>query len=183
MSGKPFLDDAHAIFQFLVKELTKETGMLVANANTLRDRIIVPPIKCQGIKTKIVPYIKQLVRRDPDGLWIEPFVGTGSVPFNVRPNRAVLTDKNQYIIAFYQAIQQGSIDGKLVRDFLEYHGEMLRRDGKEYYLQMRSDFNMNGDPLYFLFLNRSDFNGMIRFNKKGEFNVPFCQKPNRFAKA
>lgn len=24
---------------------------------------------------------------------------------------------------------------------------------------------------------------MIRFNKKGQFNVPFCQKPNRFSKA
>lgn len=35
----------------------------------------------------------------------------------------------------------------------------------------------------FLFLNRSDFNGMIRFNRHGQFNVPFCQKPNRFAKA
>ena len=34
-----------------------------------------------------------------------------------------------------------------------------------------------------MFLNRSDFNGMIRFNRKGKFNVPFCQKPNRFAKA
>ena len=48
---------------------------------------------------------------------------------------------------------------------------------------MRDKFNANGDPLYFLFLNRADFNGMIRFNKSGQFNVPFCQKPNRFAKA
>ena len=48
---------------------------------------------------------------------------------------------------------------------------------------MRNCFNHNGDPHYFLFLNRSDFNGMIRFNRHGEFNVPFCQKPDRFSKA
>lgn len=57
----------------------------------------------------------------------------------------------------------------------------MEQRGKEYYIEMRSAFNRNPDPLYFLFLNRSDFNGMIRFNKNGEFNVPFCQKPRRFS--
>ena len=52
-----------------------------------------------------------------------------------------------------------------------------------YYIKMRNEFNKNGDPLFFLFLNRSDFNGMIRFNRSGNFNVPFCQKPDRFSKA
>ena len=37
-------------------------------------KLVVPPIKCQGIKTKLVPFIKEKVRRDPDGVWIEPFV-------------------------------------------------------------------------------------------------------------
>ncbi|MGB0932320.1 MAG: DNA adenine methylase, partial [Chitinophagales bacterium] len=39
------------------------------------------------------------------------------------------------------------------------------------------------NPLDFLFLSRSCFNGMMRFNKKGGYNVPFCKKPNRFAQA
>ena len=70
-----------------------------------------------------------------------------------------------------------------MREFLEFHGEKLEQQGASYYKEMRDKFNQNGDPLYFLFLNRSDFNGMIRFNRHGQFNVPFCQKPNRFAKA
>lgn len=146
-------------------------------------KLVVPPIKCQGIKTKIVPFIKEKVRRDENGVWIEPFVGSGVVAFNLAPQKAVLSDKNEYIIAFYQGIQNGSITSATVRDFLELHGERLEQHGAEYYRQMRDQFNENGDPLYFLFLNRSDFNGMIRFNRKGQFNVPFCQKPNRFAKA
>ena len=70
-----------------------------------KNKIIVPPIKCQGIKTKIIPFIKEHVKRKKAGLWIEPFVGTGVVAFNIQPERAILNDKNQYIISFYQKIQ------------------------------------------------------------------------------
>ena len=146
-------------------------------------KVIVPPIKCQGIKTKIVPFIKEKVERNTDGVWIEPFVGTGVVAFNMAPQKAILCDKNQYIIALYQGIQNGTITNQIVREFLEFHGEKLEQQGASYYKEMRDKFNQNGDPLHFLFLNRSDFNGMIRFNRHGQFNVPFCQKPNRFAKA
>ena len=146
-------------------------------------KIIVPPIKCQGIKTKLVPFIIDNVKRNSSGRWIEPFVGTGVVAFNVLPDRALLNDKNKYIISFYKKLQNKEITSYSVREFLEYHGSMLEQKGGEYYLEMREKFNNNGDPLYFLFLNRSAFNGMIRFNRKGQFNVPFCQKPNRFSKA
>ncbi len=145
--------------------------------------VLIPPIKCQGIKTKLVPFIKDKVSIDETGTWIEPFVGSGVVAFNIAPQKAILTDKNQYIIRLYQGIQSKAITGKKVREFLEFHGEKLLSGGVDYYQKMRDEFNHNGNPLYFLFLNRSDFNGMIRFNKNGQFNVPFCQKPNRFAKS
>ena len=44
-------------------------------------RIMVPPIKSQGIKTKLVPWIKALIP-EAKGRWIEPFMGTGVVAFN-----------------------------------------------------------------------------------------------------
>ena len=75
------------------------------NDSVEKEKVLVPPIKCQGIKTKIVPFIKEKVRRDENGVWIEPFVGTGVVAFNVAPKNALLCDKNQYIIALYQEIQ------------------------------------------------------------------------------
>lgn len=147
------------------------------------EKTLVPPIKCQGIKTRLVPFIKEHVKRDESKTWIEPFVGSGVVAFNMAPQKALLTDKNQYIIRLYQGIQEGSITSQSVREFLEYHGAKLSQGGVDYYKEMRDKFNENGDPLYFLFLNRSDFNGMIRFNRHGQFNVPFCQKPDRFSKA
>ena len=146
-------------------------------------RVRVPPIKTQGIKTKIVPLIMSSIRWDGTGRWIEPFVGSGSVVFNVQPKTAILSDSNKYIIALYKGIQAGHITPRIVREFLENEGRNLLVEGEKHYYAIRERFNANGDALDFLFLNRSCFNGMIRFNKKGGFNVPFCRKPNRFRQA
>ena len=146
-------------------------------------RIGVPPIKCQGIKTKLVPFIlSQLQWTASDhARWIEPFVGSGVVGFNLAPQRALFTDSNHHIIRFYQAIQQGQIDRATVRTFLQQEGDRLRHSGADYYYQVRQRFNQTGNPLDFLFLNRACFNGLMRFNRQGGFNVPFCRKPQRFS--
>lgn len=143
----------------------------------------VPPLKCQGIKTKLVEWIKDHSALDDNGLWIEPFMGSGVVGFNMRPNRAIFADVNLHIINFYNAIKDGRINSSIAREFLEKEGALLRSKGEEHYYEIRSRFNESGDPLDLLFLNRACFNGVMRFNKKGGFNVPFGHKPERFAKA
>ncbi len=144
---------------------------------------IIPPIKSQGIKTKLVPFIKNVIPKNFDGVWIEPFMGTGVVAFNIPTQFAILSDTNPYLIDFYSAIQSGIINTNVVRNFLEKEGAKLLEIGQDYYYTIRDRFNEKHSPLDFLFLNRSGFNGMIRFNRKGQFNIPFCRKPNRFARA
>ncbi len=146
-------------------------------------RIGVPPLKCQGIKTKLVPFILSQIHWQGDraARWIEPFLGSGVVAFNLAPPRALLTDSNQHLIRFYQAIQQGTIDRAIVRQFLQTEGAKLQQVGAEYYYEVRQRFNESGEPLDFLFLNRACFNGLMRFNRHGRFNVPFCRKPQRFS--
>ena len=146
-------------------------------------RVLVPPIKCQGIKTKLVPLILRTIERDHEGLWVEPFLGSGVVALNVAPARALLADANPHVVRFYKAIQDGSIDGYTTRAFLQREGYFLSERGKDYYYEVRERFNSTHEPLDFLFLNRSCFNGVIRFNKSGGFNVPFGHKPQRFAPA
>jgi DNA adenine methylase len=146
-------------------------------------KIFVPPIKSQGIKTKLVEWISLNVKEMDFERWVEPFMGTGVVAFNVRPKKALLCDSNPHLIKFYKAIQNKEITSGIVRSFLNEEGlKLLETDGKHYYA-VRERFNEHGNPLDFLFLSRSCFNGMMRFNKKGGFNVPFCKKPNRFAQA
>lgn len=144
---------------------------------------MIPPIKCQGIKSKLVPLIKQSVDWSFNGKWVEPFMGSGVVGFNIIPRNAIFADSNPHLINFYNAISSGEINGLIVRNFLEHHGKKLSNSGKDYYYEVRERFNKTHEPLDFLFLNRCCFNGMIRFNRNGEFNVPFGHKPQRFSKA
>ena len=144
-------------------------------------KVLVPPIKCQGIKTKIVPLILANVPVLERGLWIEPFMGSGVVGLNARPRRALFSDINPHIISFYRALKSKEITPESARAFLEREGHILQETGEKHYYDIRERFNHKGNPLDFLFLSRSCFNGMIRFNKKGGFNVPFCKKPQRFS--
>jgi len=143
----------------------------------------VPPIKSQGIKTKLVPWIQSIVPTKFDGRWVEPFMGTGVVAFNIAPKHALLCDTNPHLVNFYDEIKKGKINAAIVRKYLENEGAILLEKEDEHYYFIRERFNQNHNPLDFLFLNRAGFNGMIRFNRKGGFNIPFCKKPNRFAKA
>lgn len=149
----------------------------------MKKRIYVPPIKSQGIKTKLVPWINSIIPDTLDHRWIEPFMGTGVVAFNIVPKSAIMCDSNPHLINFYCALQKKEITPEKVKSFLQKEGMELLTEGEEHYYKIRDRFNANGDPLDFLFLNRACFNGMIRFNRKGGFNVPFCRKPQRFAQA
>ena len=146
-------------------------------------KVFVPPLKIQCIKTKLVPLIKSTVMLHKDSLWIEPFMGSGVVGFNIAPSRAIFSDTNPHIINFYKQIQNGKITPYIVRCFLEEEGKKLSKLDDEYYYEVRKRFNQYHNPLDFLFLNRSCFNGMMRFNKNNEFNVPYGHKPLRFSKA
>lgn len=147
-------------------------------------KIITPPIKSQGIKTKLVPTIMRL-KTDFSGRWIEPFLGTGVVAFNSHAKNALLSDINPHIINFYSELHNGQIDSLKIQEFLFKEGQKLKssENASDYYKFIRNRFNTKFDSLDFLFLSRAGFNGMIRFNKNGKWNIPFCKKPERFCKA
>lgn len=123
---------------------------------------------------------------EPKGRWIEPFLGTGVVAFNSGFKEAILNDINPHIINFYRGIQDGTITPSKVKQFLEQEGEKLStadENGYVYFRIVRDRFNKDFAPLDLLFLSRAGFNGMMRFSGKGNWNIPFCKKPNRFAQS
>lgn len=144
---------------------------------------LVPPLKCQGIKTKLADEVRRLARTQSFGRWIEPFCGSCVVALNVQPKNALLTDSNIHIIRLYKEIQNGKLTPAIAKSFLVEEGEKLRSGGESHYYAVRDRFNARPTSLDFLFLNRSCFNGVMRFNRHGKFNVPYGHKPERFAQA
>lgn len=152
---------------------------------------IVPPIKSQGIKTKLVPWINDIIRRFGLDLahtnWVEPFFGTGVVGLNAPVGgQHYVADSNPHIVNFYNGVLNGDITPQNMRTYLEYEGRLLAEadeNGYAHYRKVRDRFNIGHSPFDFIFLSRAGFNGMMRFNRRGEWNIPFCKKPNRFAPA
>ena len=122
--------------------------------------MLIPPIKCQGKKTKLVSHIKELYSKLKldNSVYYEPFMGSGIVGFNIEPERAIFSDNNPYIIKFYNSIKSNEIDLDTIRIFLEEEGKKLLESGKDYYNLVRDRFNKDGNILDFLFLNRCCFN-------------------------
>lgn len=147
------------------------------------EHVKAPPIKSQGIKTKLVPFISENIQWSGKGRWIEPFMGSGCVVLNLQPQKALISDTNHHLINIYKAIQSKDLTPLKLKLFLEKEGAILQDKGEEYYYEVRTRFNEYHSPYDFLFLNRSCFNGVIRFNSKGKFNVPFCKKTERFRQA
>ena len=151
--------------------------------------MIGPPIKIQGKKTKIVPKIMEiadeLLNDHPEiDTWVEPFLGSGVVAFNCpgRIKKVIVNDINPHIIKFYKGIADDSITADNIREVFDIHNQNLIKDGYDYYNQIKNRFNQSFDTMDFLFLTRTGFNGVMRFNGSGKWNVPFCKLNNRLSK-
>ena len=148
--------------------------------------VIVPPIKSQGIKTKLVPWINDLIMQSgldlPNTNWIEPFFGTGVVGLNapVGGNRYV-ADSNPHIINFYNGVLNGEVTPQNMREYLQHEGNLLAaadEDGYVHYRAVKDRFNTNHSPFDFIFLSRAGFNGMMRFIVEGNGIFHFVKNLN-----
>ncbi|MTC60487.1 adenine-specific DNA-methyltransferase [Providencia rustigianii] len=128
-------------------------------------------LKWAGGKYPLVEEIKKYL---PQGnCLVEPFVGAGSVFLNTSYDSYVLADINSDLINLYNTVKHRP------DAFIEEAQRLFTPEyntSEQYYL-MRETFNKSKDPekrsILFLYLNRHCYNGLCRYNLRGEFNVPF----------
>jgi DNA adenine methylase len=144
---------------------------------------ITPFVKWVGGKTSL---IKQLNKHTPNNFttYHEPFVGGGAFFLNLKASKAVINDINKDLMTAYIVIK--NTPHELISKLRELKKDYLERDlkaKKEMYYHLRKEFNtgkLDNITLsaYFIFLNKTCFNGIYRENFKGHFNVPFGNRKN-----
>lgn len=129
-----------------------------------------PPLKWVGGKRWQVPYLYNYWLRHRHRRLVEPFCGGLAVALGFRPERALLNDINPHLINFYRQLKKGLAirlilenDSSLFYSHRQQFNELLAKRGG----------NSSRAAALFYFLNRTGYNGLCRFNRRGEFNVPF----------
>ncbi len=120
------------------------------------------------------PLVEEIHRHLPQGdCLVEPFVGAGSVFLNTEFDRYHLADINSDLINLYNIVKTRTSD--FIRDAQRLFTP--ENNNEICYYQHRTEFNTSTDAyqraLLFLYLNRHCYNGLCRYNLRGEFNVPF----------
>jgi DNA adenine methylase len=139
-------------------------------ADRSQAKTLQPPLKWAGGKRWLVPYLEPIWRSQGKRRLVEPFCGGLAVTLGLRPEQALVNDINPHLINFFKQVQLG------------LHIAIPTENDKELFYTHRRRFNelvRHGEAesseaaQLFYYLNRTGYNGLCRFNRSGEFNVPF----------
>jgi DNA adenine methylase len=134
----------------------------------MKDPYIIP---YQGSKRKLANLILNHVQYNLNGTLFEPFAGSAALTLTAASRKIgknyVIGDKFSPLIKLWE----------LIIEQPEYLGENYAKiwqsqfdDPKKYFLKIRSEFNLEKDPVKFLYLVARCVKNAIRFNADGEFN-------------
>ena len=150
-------------------------------------------LKYRGGKSKEIPELMKFIPLEYDR-YVEPFLGGGALYFYLEPKKAIINDLNSGLMRFYSGVRDDFDKVKFDLQDMQQTYERNRRDFEalkamhpddrvedkneaEYY-RIREMFNglqesdFSWAALYF-YINKTAYSGMIRYNKSGEYNVPY----------
>lgn len=138
-----------------------------------------PYLKYPGGKRSLLEKYSPHFPEQSDGRYIEPMVGGGALFFNWSHRwqaGAIISDKNADLINTYKEIQRDSyIVAAQLTALIRYYNEC--EDKRGFFEGVRSNFNIGErSAANFIFMNRCGFNGLVRYNNKGEFNVSWGKR-------
>lgn len=157
--------------------------------------MIQSPLNYTGGKYKLLP---QILPHFPDSIdvFVDLFCGGCNVGINVNANKVIYNDIDEHLLYLYNTFKnldkQSTFEwiheiidkyqlSDVSKNGYDYYGcesgKGLGDYNREHYLKLRQDFNtkITEDYYYYIMLYVIivyAFNNQIRFNSKGEFNLP-----------
>ncbi|HBU6131535.1 DNA adenine methylase [Enterobacter sp. 168J2] len=147
------------------------------------------PLKWVGSKVRIMPQLRDHL---PEGKrLVEPFAGSCAVMMNTDYDEYLIADLNPDLVNLYKVMTYYTDAFLNELDLMFSAGALGDLESRAvYYYAIREAFNQSGKALgsesveaavRFMYLNRHGFNGLCRYNRRGQFNVPFGKyKKNYF---
>lgn len=136
---------------------------------------IVKGLPYVGSKYKLMSQLKPLLERPQFNNFYDMMCGSGTVGANVDYSNVIMNDTNKPVVNILRAIlgRGSAMTVDILQSIIADHE--LNASNKEAYYKLRTLYNdkYDIDPFLLLVLVYHAYNNMIRFNKKGRFNVPF----------
>lgn len=132
-----------------------------------------PFLRWAGGKSRITKLLVDYVPDKFNRYW-EPFLGSGALYFYLRPSKAYLSDSNSALVECYKHVKE--YPEKISKKLQDYR----KQSSEGYYYEVRDMYNKSRPSVEqsarFIYLNKSNFNGIFRVNEKGKYNVPYGHK-------
>jgi DNA adenine methylase len=137
--------------------------------------LLKPPLKWAGGKRWLVPQVAPLWENHQSGRLVEPLCGGLAMALGLRPARALLNDINPHTINFYRWLKRGLRIALPMENSAAAYYDCRQRFNS---LVASGRAGSAQAAALFYYLNRTCYNGLCRFNRKGQFNVPFGRYRN-----
>lgn len=139
-----------------------------------------PLIKYSGSKRSQSEAIVNIMPKEID-TYYEPFCGGCSVFYrlinsDVKVKKYIISDINKDVIELLNVVKNDS-KRELIKNYEDNWNKISSykdiKERQEFYNSVRDRFNKSHNPYDFMFLTRTAFNGLIRYNSKGDFNASY----------
>ena len=159
-----------------------------------RNRLVSSPFNYTGGKYKLLEQLQKLFKEEE--IFLDIFAGGANVGINSKSQKIIFNDVNAKIISLIEYIKNIDTEEllKKIDDIIVEYGlsntmlygykyyscnssEGLANYNKEAFLKLRKDYNKKlnegiEDYILLYVLIVFSFNNQVRFNSKGEFNLP-----------
>lgn len=143
-------------------------------------KYIKSPLNYIGGKYKLLP---QLMKYFPTDIntFVDLFSGGFNVGINVKSNKTICNDINDFIIDLYKELYNSSVENVLDRINTNIKGYGLSKENESAYKKFRIHYNETKDPIDLYTLTCYSFNYQFRFNNNREYNNPFGRNRSQFS--
>jgi adenine-specific DNA-methyltransferase len=177
-----------------IKENQERLFLCICEDNRKKD-VIPSALNYIGGKYKLLPQLMPLFPQNIDKM-VDLFCGGCNVGINASCSKVLFNDSDEHLIGLLNTLKsmnKDNIFNAIYKLIEKYNLSMVSQNGYEYYKcesstglgshnkegynKLRKDFNLkvDNDNEYYIMLYVLivySFNNQIRFNRKGEFNLP-----------